>query len=83
MRVLVVDDEPDVETLFRQQFRREVRQELYTIDFALLGSAALDILDGHIGEAIILLASDINMLGMSGLDLLPIVKTRRPTSRCS
>jgi CheY-like chemotaxis protein len=50
VRVLVVDDEPDVETLFRQQFRREVRQELYTLDFALSGKAALDILDGHIGE---------------------------------
>jgi DNA-binding NtrC family response regulator len=76
--VLVVDDEPDVETLFRQQFRREVRQELYTLDFALSGKAALDILDGHIGERIILLVSDINMPGLSGLDLLPIVKKRRP-----
>jgi DNA-binding NtrC family response regulator len=78
VRVLVVDDEPDVETQFRQQFRREVRQELYTLDFALSGKAALDILDGHIGEQIILLVSDINMPGMSGLDLLPIVKARRP-----
>ena len=43
VRVLVVDDEPDVETLFRQQFRHEVRQELYTLDFALSGKAALDI----------------------------------------
>ena len=56
VRVLVVDDEPDVEALFRQQFRREVRQELYTLDFALSGKAALDILDGHIGEQIILLS---------------------------
>ena len=37
VRVLVVDDEPDVETLFRQQFRREVREGLYTLDFALSG----------------------------------------------
>jgi CheY-like chemotaxis protein len=43
VRVLVVDDEPDVETLFRQQFRHEVRQEFYTLDFALSGKAALDI----------------------------------------
>jgi CheY-like chemotaxis protein len=78
VRVLVVDDEPDVETLFRQQFRREVRQELYTLDFALSGKAALDILDGHIGEQIILLVSDINMPGMTGLELLPVVKQRRP-----
>ncbi len=77
VRVLVVDDEPDVETLFRQQFRREVRKGLYT-DFALSALAALAILDDAIGEKIILLVSDINMPGMSGLDLLPIVKTRRP-----
>ena len=78
VRVLVVDDEPDVEALFRQQFRREVRQGLYLLDFALSGEAALDKLDGCIGEQIILLVSDINMPGMSGLDLLPEVKARRP-----
>ncbi len=76
--VLVVDDEPDVETLFRQQFRREVRQGLYTLDFALSGKQALEKLDGRIGGTIILLVSDINMPGMSGLQLLPIVKERRP-----
>jgi CheY-like chemotaxis protein len=78
VRVLVVDDEPDVEALFRQQFRREVRQELYSLDFALSGKAALDVLDGNIGEEIILLVSDINMPGMTGLELLPVVKQRRP-----
>ena len=71
VRVLVVDDEPDVEVLFRQQFRREVRQGLYLLDFALSGQAALDKLDGCIGQQIILLVSDINMPGMSGLDLIP------------
>ncbi len=76
--VLVVDDEPDVETMFRQQFRREVRQGLYTLDFALSGSAALDKLSTEVGEQIILLVSDINMPGMSGLELLPMVKARRP-----
>ncbi len=78
VRVLVVDDEPDVEALFRQQFRREVRQGLYLLDFALSGEAALDKLDGCIGEQIILLVSDINMPGMNGLDLIPKVKARRP-----
>ena len=71
VRVLVVDDEPDVEALFRQQFRREVREGLYTLDFALSAGAALAILDDASGEKIILLVSDINMPGMSGLDLLP------------
>ena len=78
IRVLVVDDEPDVEALFRQQFRREVREGRYLIDFALSGAAALDKLDGCIGQQIILLVSDINMPGMSGLDLIPEVKARRP-----
>jgi CheY-like chemotaxis protein len=78
-RVLIVDDEPDIEVLFRQQFRREVRQGLYTLDFALSGAAALEKLADHVGDDIILLVSDINMPGMSGLELLPMVKQRRPS----
>jgi DNA-binding NtrC family response regulator len=77
VRVLVVD-EPDVEILFRQQFRHEVREGLYALDFALSGEAALGKLARHVGEQIDLLLSDINMPGMSGLDLLPEVKARRP-----
>ena len=78
VRVLVVDDEPDVEALFRQQFGREMREGLYTPELALAALGALAILDDARGEKIILLVSDINMPGMSGLDRLPIVKTRRP-----
>jgi CheY-like chemotaxis protein len=78
VRVLVVDDEPDVKPLFRQQFRREIREGLYTLDFALSAGAALAILDDASGDKIILLISD-TMPGMSGLDLLRIVKTRRPS----
>jgi CheY-like chemotaxis protein len=78
VRVLVVDDEPDVEALFRQQFRREVREGQYVLDFALSGEAALNKLDGCSGKEIILLVSDINMPGMSGLDLLRKVKARKP-----
>jgi DNA-binding NtrC family response regulator len=78
VRVLAVDDEPDVGALFRQQFRREVREGGYTLDFALSALAALAILDDAIGKGTILLVSDINVPGMSGLNLLPIVKTRRP-----
>ena len=78
LKVLIVDDEPDVETMFRQQFRREVREGLYTLDFALSGAVALEKLADHVGDDIILLVSDINMPGMSGLELLPEVKQRRP-----
>ncbi len=78
VRVLVVHDEPDIEPLFRQQFRREVREGLYLLDFALSGETALNMLDGCDGEEIILLVSDINMPGMSGLARLPKVKERRP-----
>ena len=78
MTVLIVDDEPDVEALFRQQFRREVDQNLYLLEFALSARVALEALDGRVGEEIILLFSDINMPGMSALDLPPVVKQRRP-----
>jgi CheY-like chemotaxis protein len=64
--------------MFRQQFRREVRQGLYTLDFALSGAVALEKLADHVGDDIILLVSDINMPGMSGLELLPEAKQRRP-----
>jgi DNA-binding NtrC family response regulator len=77
-RVRVVDDEPDVEALIRQQFRWEIRDGLYTLGFALSAGAALAILDDTSGEKIILLVLDITMPGTNGLDLLPIVKARRP-----
>ena len=60
-RVLVVDDEPDVEALFRQQFRREVREGLYTLDFALSAVSALAILEDTRDENFILLISDTSM----------------------
>jgi len=77
-RVLVVDDEPDAEPLFRQQFRREVREGLYRLDFTRSGETALHMIDGLAGDEIILLLLDIDMPGMSGLDLLPKIKGRKP-----
>ena len=78
LRVLVVDDEPDVETLFRQQFRRELRDGLCSLDFALSAAAALDKMDDAMAGEIILLVTDINMPGISGLELLSLVKALKP-----
>ena len=78
VRVLVVDDETDVEMLFRQQFRRELRERKFVLDFALSADEALGKIRAAEGETIILLISDINMPGMSGLDLLPRIKVERP-----
>jgi CheY-like chemotaxis protein len=76
--VLVVDDEPDVEMLFRQQFRRDLRDNRFTMDFAQSGESALQRIDDADGQSLILILSDINMPGMSGLELLPKAKAARP-----
>ena len=76
--ILVVDDEPDVAELFRQQFRKELRASRFAIAFAESASEAL----GHVGAAesasLILILSDNNMPGMSGLELLPRTREARP-----
>ena len=76
--ILVVDDEPDVADLFRQRFRREARQGVYLLHFAASGEEALDQLSGEIRPELIVILSDINMPGMDGLELLRVVKQRRP-----
>jgi CheY-like chemotaxis protein len=68
--ILVVDDEPDVADLFRQHFRREVRQGTYVMHFAISGEQALERLAGEIEPQLIVILSDINMPGMDGLTLL-------------
>ncbi|MCO6415100.1 response regulator [Siccirubricoccus sp. KC 17139] len=77
-QILVVDDETDMEALFRQQFRRELRAGRFELAFASSGSRALEILSAPAGNDIILLLSDINMPGMSGLELLSSTKAARP-----
>jgi CheY-like chemotaxis protein len=76
--VLVVDDEPDVEALFRQQFRRDLRSERFIMDFANSASDALKRITATIEQSLILILSDINMPGMTGLEMLPKVKEIRP-----
>jgi CheY-like chemotaxis protein len=76
--VLVVDDEPDVEALFRQQFRRDLRSQRFVMDFANSAADALARIAATIGQSLILILSDINMPGMTGLEMLPKVKEIRP-----
>ena len=79
--ILVVDDEADVAELFRQQFRREVRQGLYVLHFASSGEDALAKLGDGIRPELIVILSDINMPGMDGLTLLHEIKRRWPELR--
>jgi CheY-like chemotaxis protein len=72
--ILVVDDEADVAELFRQQFRREVRQGHYVMHFAQSADEALGKLEDGIRPELIVILSDINMPGVDGLGLLRKVK---------
>ena len=76
--ILVVDDEPDVEVLFRQQFRRDLRAGRFSMEFAQSAPMAIQRITDAGDESLILILSDINMPGMSGLELLPQAKAMRP-----
>ena len=76
--ILVVDDEPDVELLFRQRFRQDVRVGRFAMEFAQSAVAALQRITDVRGAPLILILSDINMPGMSGLELLPRARAARP-----
>jgi CheY-like chemotaxis protein len=75
LKILVVDDETDVQALFEQRFRREIKNGEMHFDFAFSGEQALNYLNEHEQEAVLIL-SDINMPGMSGLELLGQIKTK-------
>ena len=76
--ILIVDDEPDVADLFRQRFRHDARQGTYVMHFAASGAEALDRLAGEIQPTLLAVLSDINVLGMDGLELLAEIKQRFP-----
>lgn len=75
MKILVVDDEKDVQALFEQRFRKEIKSGEMSFDFAFSGEDALEYLHQHEQEAVLIL-SDINMPGMSGLELLGQIKQK-------
>ncbi|MCC5934784.1 MAG: response regulator [Candidatus Cyclonatronum sp.] len=78
MKILVVDDERDVEMLFRQKFRKEIRSGLVELEFAFSGTEALERLHSTQPPDVLYIFSDINMPGMSGLELLDKVKAEFP-----
>ena len=78
IKILMVDDEPDAEVLFRQNFRREIRKGVYEFLFAQSGQQALDLLASDEALDLLVVLSDINMPGMTGVELLETVKSRWP-----
>ena len=78
MKILVVDDEQDIQPLFQQRFRKEIRSGEIVFEFAYSGEQALNCMKNYLHEAVLIL-SDINMPGMSGLELLEKIKDKNHT----
>jgi two-component system response regulator (stage 0 sporulation protein F) len=83
MKIMIVDDERDVEILFRQQFRKEVREGLIDLCYAFSGEEALEYLKSLSPPDVVCILSDINMPGINGLELLKAVKENYPQIRVS
>ncbi|MDX5337937.1 MAG: response regulator [Cyclobacteriaceae bacterium] len=83
MKILIVDDERDIEDLFKQKFRKEIRNQGLELVFAFSGQEALTILGSENPPKVMYVFSDINMPGMSGLEMLAIAKERFPQIKIS
>ena len=83
MKIMIVDDEKDVEILFRQQFRKEVREGRIDLCYAFSGEEALEYLRSQTPPDVVCILSDINMPGINGLELLKAVKEKYPQIRVS
>lgn len=81
LRILIVDDEADVELLFRQRMRKAVREGLLQLEFAFSGEEAIQRLNSTEHTDIALILSDINMPGMSGYELLEKIKSAHPSMK--
>ena len=79
MKILVVDDEEDVKLLFEQKFRKEIRSGQFEFNFAFSGEEALRFMGKHPSEVMMIL-SDINMPGMSGIELLRSIRADFPAA---
>lgn len=78
MKILIVDDEKDVQFLFERKFRKEQKSGEFDMHFAYSGEEALELLKRPEMAAVKLVLTDINMPGMSGIDLLRILKEQSP-----
>lgn len=83
MKILIVDDERDVEMLFRQKFRKEIKNDNLELMFAFSGNEALELLEATDPPNVVYVFSDINMPGMTGLELLEKIKSRFPSIKVS